>query len=100
MATYRVLVDDSFGLMGKGTQTEHGRFDTAAEAIAAGRRLVDAALAKLHRPGMSADDLLEQYFVLGHDPVVTSPPSGEQASFSAWDYAAGRAAAMCRGIEA
>ena len=100
MATYRVLMDDSFNFTGKGGRAEHGRFETAAEAIAAGRKLVDAALAKLHRPGMSADELLEQYFSLGHDPVVETPPDLAPVNFSAWDYAAARAAAICTEIEA
>jgi len=100
MATYRVLMHDSLHFSGGARQVEHGAFATAAEAVACGRALVDAALAGLHRRGMTADDLLEGYFALGHEPIIASPPGQEQASFSAWDYAAKQAASICTEIDA
>jgi hypothetical protein len=45
---------------------------------------------------MTADELLQEYFVLGRDPVVVPPPSAPPVAFSAWDHAAARAAIMCK----
>jgi hypothetical protein len=94
MPGYRVTIGDAFQL----TKPEQpiGSFGTASEAIAAAQALVDAALKQLYRPGMTADDLLQDYFVRGRDPVVVPAPGDAPVAFSAWDHAAARAAILCR----
>ena len=44
---------------------------------------------------MSPDMLLAAYFDSGRDPVVIGPGDAPRVNFSAWDYAASRAAALC-----
>jgi hypothetical protein len=67
---------------------QHGVFLTAEEAIAACKRIVDANLKHLIEPGMTADNLYEQYTFGGSDPfIVPVGPADEPVDFSAWDYA-------------
>lgn len=94
MARYKILVDDTLHLTDR-ERPEYGTYASEGEAIAAARGFVDDRLAKLHRPGMSADLLLEAYFDSGRDPVVMGPADAPRVNFSAWDYAAARAAALC-----
>lgn len=94
MARYKILVDDAAHLTA-GERPEYGSYATEAEALAAARGFVDDRLAKLYRPGMSPDMLLEAYFDSGRDPVLVGPADAPRVNFSAWDYAAARVAALC-----
>ena len=96
MPGYRVTIADAVQLMNREQPADGSTFGTAAEAIATAKALVEASLKQLHRPGMTADELLQEYFVLGRDPVVVPPPSAPPVAFSAWDHAAARAAIMCK----
>jgi hypothetical protein len=96
MPGYRVTISDAFQLLKPEQQVDHGVFATAAEAIATAKALVEASLRQLYRPGMTADDLLQNYFALGRDPIVVPPADAAPVAFSAWDHAAARAATMCR----
>jgi hypothetical protein len=91
MGGYRVMIDDNFHYMDESERVEHGSFATAADAIAESERLVDASLAGLREPGMTAEQLLAQYHSFGEDPFVLAPPGADNVEFSAWDYAAKRA---------
>ena len=81
MPGYRVMIDDNFHFMEQDERAEHGTFNTAADAIAAAKALVDASLKHLFKPGMAADALLEEYFAFGQDPFVMAPPGGEHVVF-------------------
>ena len=94
MARYRILVEDTAHLTAP-DHTEYGSYASEAEAITAARGFVDDQLAKLYRSGMSPDMLLAAYFDSGRDPVVIGPGYAPRVDFSAWDYAASRAAALC-----
>jgi len=93
MAAYRIRMDDNRRLESRGP--EHGSYASEAEAVAAAHELVEASLVQLHRPGMTADELLEAYFGFGQYPAIVPPPGAPHISFSAWDHAAQRAAAFC-----
>jgi hypothetical protein len=92
---YRVLVDDNFDYMNPEARWTAGQFDTAAEAIAKCKSMVDGDLADLHEPGMTADALYQAYIHFGDDPFVAGPTGAETVAFSAWDYAKERCAAIC-----
>jgi hypothetical protein len=94
MGGYRVMIDDNFHYMDQDERVEHGVFATAEEAMAESKRLVDDCLAHLLRAGMTTEQLLEQYYSFGEDPFVVAPAGAVAVKFSAWTYAAHRAAEM------
>jgi hypothetical protein len=88
MSPYKVLVDDNFDYMDQDKRYEHGVFPTAAEAIAACKRIVDSNLSGFMKPGMTAAELYEAYTGYGDDPFIVSVNADdERVRFSAWDYA-------------
>ena len=74
---YTVFIDDNFHYQDESERVTHGQFETAEEAIAACRSIVDDFLAGAFEPGMSATALWDVYRDFGDAPVI----------FSAWDYA-------------
>src|SRR5690348_15453149 len=68
---------------------ELGTYETEEEARAACTRLIDAALAHLYQPGMSAEHLYRRYVLFGPDPFGVS-------EFSAWNYAKARCEVIAR----
>lgn len=71
----------------------YGEFSTWEEALTAARAVVDRCLAESHRPGMTAETLFMHYTTFGDDVFIVPVPAGE--SFSGWDYARERCAALC-----
>lgn len=57
--------------------------------------MVDADLAELHRPGMTATELIAAYRADGRDPFIIAPRDAESIEFGAWNYAEQRAAVIC-----
>lgn len=92
-APYTVFVDDNFHSMDESHRCVEGRFTTAEEALAAARRIVDGWLARLHEPGMPADELYRLWAGLGEDPFVR--PWEPATQFSAREYAKERCAEIC-----
>jgi hypothetical protein len=90
---YTVMVDDNYHYMDKDERYKHGDFTTAAEAIAAARKIVDDYLATAYEPGMNASVLYSSYTSFGDDPFIVSP--GKEVEFSAWDYAKARCEEIC-----
>lgn len=83
-----MLIDDNFHYMDESERVTHGVFETADEAVAACRAIVDEFLAEAFRPGMSATDLHDQYVHFGDDPfILPNDIQGQPVKFSAWDYA-------------
>jgi len=96
MARYKVLIDDNFHYMDEESRYQHGVFETAEEAIAACRKIVDSALKEQYEPGLSASALYHRYMQFGEDPfILTIDGAGADPEFSAWDYAKARSMAMC-----
>jgi hypothetical protein len=88
VAAYKVLIDDNYHFMDETERVTHGVFDTADEAIAACKRIVDECLKPMLQPGMTATALYDQYKGFGDDPfIVPVDPNDAPVSFSAWDYA-------------
>jgi hypothetical protein len=96
---YRVLIDDNYKFMDESERLNHGTFETAEEALAACRAIVDEWLAEAFKPGMSADDLWQSYVAHGDDPFVmpVNPKDAPAVSFDAWEHACQRCQAMGRG---
>jgi hypothetical protein len=100
LTRYKVLVDDNFHYMDVEARFEHGRFDTAEEAITACRNIVDTVLHDNYRPGMSAAELYHRYTLFGEDPfIIVLEASTPPAPFSSWDYARERCQVICGTIQ-
>jgi hypothetical protein len=96
MPRYKVLVDDNFHYMDEDERYEHGVYETAEEAIAACRGIVDQSLEEGYKPGISAEALYEGYVSFGDDPfIVVLDGADDNAKFSAWSYAKERSRVIC-----
>ena len=96
MARYKVFIDDNYHYMDESHRYEHGTFETADEAIAACRKIVDSILEENHIPGMSAPELYLRYTHFGEDPfIVTIDRAAPDVAFSAWSYAKERSELIC-----
>lgn len=85
---YQVFVDDNFKFMDEDERVTHGVFESAEEAVAACRAIVDEWLASAFEPGMSSEALWQRYMHFGDDPfIVPVDPKGCPVVFSGWDYA-------------
>ena len=78
MTRYKVLIDDNFHYMDLSERVTHGMFETADEAIAACKLIVDQCL--VFGPGMTAADAYDLYAGFGDDPFIvpldsTAPPA-------------------------
>jgi hypothetical protein len=98
MLRYRVLVDDNYHYMDPGERYELGTYDSAEDALAVCRQLVDLSLNEGYQPGMTAEALFGYYKNFGDDPfIVVLGGSDESAKFSAWSYAQECCRSMCTG---
>ena len=94
---YKVLVDDNFHHLDETSRSELGTFDTADEAVAARRRVVDSCLRDNYEPGMCPAELYRRYIHFGDDPfIVVLDAAAPPVSFSAWNYANERCQLLCR----
>ena len=91
--TFKVVVADNFHYMDSDEHYEHGSYDTLEAAIAAARGIVDACLASAYKPGMTAEQLYQQYVSFGDDPFIRG--AEERVPFSAWTYAKARCDEIC-----
>ena len=90
---YEVYVDDNFHYMDEDERYKLGEFDTAEEAIAAAKKIVDDFLELGYRPGMTPRELFVGYRDFGEDPFIRS--DDPTCKFSAWDYARVRSEEIC-----
>jgi hypothetical protein len=92
-AKYTVYVDDNFHHGDEEERYKLGDFDTAAEALAASKKIVDEFLNQGYKPGMSFEELYEGYTGFGEDPFIVS--DDPDCKFHAWDYAKERCRELC-----
>jgi hypothetical protein len=90
---YTLLYDDNFHFMDEGERDLIGEFDSAEEAIAAAKQIVDRDLRDAYESGMTADELYDHYTSFGSDPFIRS--DDRACHFSAWDYAKMRCQELC-----
>jgi GTP diphosphokinase / guanosine-3',5'-bis(diphosphate) 3'-diphosphatase len=81
---YRVLVDDNFHYMDESERYTSGEYDTAEEAIAKCKEIVDDYIDDAAKKADSAAELYDSYVSFGEDPYIEGPTD---VDFSAWDYA-------------
>ena len=93
---YQVVVDDNFHYMDESERYTHGEFEASEGALGAAKALVDADLNSLYKPGMTADELYDQYTNFGSDPYIVS--EDQSCHFSAWSYAKERCPEICEGV--
>ena len=91
---YKVLVDDNFHYQDEDERYEQGQFETYEAALEAAQTIVNEFLASEYRPGMTAEQLYEQYTGFGEDPFIKPHPD-DRERFSAWDYAKKRCEEIC-----
>jgi hypothetical protein len=85
---YTVFIDDNFHYQDESERVNHGLLETADEAVAACRSIVNDFLAGAFKPGMSATALYGLYTSFGDDPfVVPADLKAAPVAFSTWDYA-------------
>jgi hypothetical protein len=90
--SYQVFVDENFHYMDEDERYCLGEFESLDAAVAKCREIVDAFLAANYKAGMTADQLYQQYTGFGEDPFIRG---GDEAGFSAWDYAKARCEEIC-----
>jgi len=91
--TYVVESYDAFEPPGPNAYIKRGEYGTAAEALAAARKIVDDQLVAMMRGGRSAADALDLWRHAGEVPIVIGQPD---AGFDAHAYAEGRADELAR----
>lgn len=94
-APYVVMVDENFHYADRELRWRRGEYATAEEAVAECKRMVDADLRGLFKPGMSAVGLMERYRMFGDDPFIVPQDGAPTVEFSAWDYAEERCVTVC-----
>lgn len=87
---YAVLVADNYHYMDPESEYEVGRYETWKDAVERCKQIVDDSLKHLQKPGMSPEQLWNQYAMFGEDPFIV--PGDER--FSAWEYAREQCAKM------
>ncbi len=95
---YTVLCDDNFHYMDESDRSTLGQYDSAEEAVAAAKAIVDRSLRFIYRPGMTAESLYDHYTDFGDDPFIRSDDPA--CVFSAWTYARQRCPEICRAAPA
>jgi hypothetical protein len=92
---YRIRVYDNFNYTDETeADTLAAVYATDVEAISAAKGIVDRSLRHLHAPGQTVEQLLQKYRDFGDDPAVVCPPDTPRPTFSAWQYAQERCAAI------
>jgi len=87
---YCVFVDDNFHYQDDAERFADGVFDTAQEALAHCKKIVDDSLRHLYKHYPStADRLYDDYQDFGDDPFIRS--DDPNCKFSGWGYAKHRA---------
>ena len=90
---YTVCVDDNYHFMDESERYTRGVYETSEEAIGVAQEIVDKDLNSLYKPGMTADELYQNYQDFGEDPFIVS--DDKDCSFSAWTYAKARCREVC-----
>jgi hypothetical protein len=88
MPSYRVRSYDNTYYMDESERTDHGVFADADEAAATCKKIVDADLNAMWKPGTTAEELYRLFLGFGPDPFVEAlNPKDPDVQFSAVCYA-------------
>jgi len=83
---YKVVIADNFHYMDEDAHGGGAVYDSAEEALAAAKRIVDQCLRDDLQGGTPVEQLFDQYKSFGDDPFIVAL-AGPEVDFSAWDYA-------------
>lgn len=92
---YTVYVDDNFHYMDENERYNAGCFDDYQDAVKFCKNLLDKELLKMHKPGMTAEQLYNNYTDFGEDPFIR-PHNDDEEYFSAWSYAEEKSKEICK----
>ena len=92
-AQYEVVIADNFHYMDETEYSIQGTYHTETDAIKACKQIVDKYLHHAYKPGMTAEELYNNYTSFGDDPFIRGNTSGKSV-FSAWEYAKARCATI------
>ena len=87
MKGYKVVVADNYHYMDESAHYVLGFFETADEALAAAKGIVDEFLNEAAPKVGSADELYRGYVGFGEDPFIVPIGKAPRVAFSAWGYA-------------
>ena len=90
----QVFYDENSAYQDPDARSRGTTYATVAEAIAECQRMVDADLDEVRKPGMASDAILAQWQMWGRDPFIIGGPEAGKVTFSAWAYAAIKAATL------
>ena len=79
---YRVYIDANAHHMDTSQRSLHGEFDSAAHAVDAAREIIRTRLVEAHRPGMTADALLEHFVRRGEKPFILPEDDDTRVDFT------------------
>jgi hypothetical protein len=93
---YKIVIHDLFHFMDEDEEYELAeRYDTAATAIAEAKRRLDRELLHMHRPGMTGQELYEQWSAFGEMPLILRTDHAQlQVAFSSFSYVRERAVTL------
>ena len=84
---FHLRIYDNFHYIEESEAYDQGQYETYEEAIDAAKAIVRAFFVDNWERGLTAGELLGQYFSYGKDPVILPNERGEHPAFSAWTYA-------------
>ena len=87
MKGYKVVVADNYHYMDESAHYVLGFFETADEALAAAKGIVDEFIDDAVKRGADAKGLYQGYVGFGEDPFIVPIGKAPRVSFSAWGYA-------------
>lgn len=88
--------DDNFHFSDETERVRLADYESAGEALAAARALIDESLEEVGRPGMTGEEWFSHYAQFGTDAYLISDDPAV-AAFSGWDYARERCHALGAG---
>lgn len=94
MAKYTVFVDDNYHYMDESERYKAGEYDTAEEAIAKCKEIVDSFFNDKELLKQDYDGLVTSYVMFGEDPFIIS--EDKSCKFSARDYARQKAEELAK----
>ena len=94
---FKVYIDDNFHYMDGASRQSDGEYDTYAEAENPCKEIVERSIMEFYKPGITEQELSQNYFLHGEDPFVR--PTPEEKHFSAHNYAGNRIAEIIKSLK-
>ena len=92
MVFYKVIVDENFHFMDEDESCTAAEYTSAEEAGVHCKKIIDDYLDRVHKSGMSANDLWRSWSGFGESPRISGP-----AEFSVVEYTKQPCEVLCAG---